>query len=139
MEANYNSVVVLPYIDLNPSWVYMYSPSWTPLPPPSPCHPSGSSQCTSPEYPVSCIKPGLAIHFTYDILHVSMPFSQIIPPFQQETQMYRTGFWTLRKAFLSFLAILWNSAFKQVYLSFSPLLFASLLFTAICKTSSDWT
>ena len=31
--------------------------------------------------------------------------------------------WSLRKAFLSFLAILWNSAFKWVYLSFSPLLF----------------
>ena len=27
--------------------------------------------------------------------------------------------------------------FKWVYLSFSPLLFASLLFTAICKASSD--
>ena len=43
----------------------------------------------------------------------------------------------LRKAVLSVLAILWNSAFKWVYLSFSPLLFTSLLFTAICKTSSD--
>ena len=30
-----------------------------------------------------------------------------------------------------------NSAFKWVYPSFSPLLFASLLFTAICKASSD--
>ena len=45
--------------------------------------------------------------------------------------------WSLRKAFLSLLAILWNSAFKCVYLSFSPLPFASLLFTAICKASSD--
>ena len=45
--------------------------------------------------------------------------------------------WLLRKAFLSLLAILWNSAFKCVYLSFSPLLFTSLLFTAICKASSD--
>ena len=27
----------------------------------------------------SCIKPGLAIHFLYDIIHVSMRFSQIIP------------------------------------------------------------
>ena len=41
-----------------------------------------------------------------------------------------------RKAFLSPLVILWNSAFKRVYLSFSPLLFDSLLFTAICKASS---
>ena len=39
---------------------------------------------------------------------------------------------------LSYLfALLWNSAFKWEYRSFSPLLFASLLFTAICKASSD--
>ena len=37
------------------------------------------------------------------------------------------------KGFLSLLAILWNSAFKWVYLYFSPLLFPSLLFTAICN------
>jgi len=52
----------------------------TPLPPPSTYHPSGSSQCTSPKHPVSCIEPGLVIHFLYDITHVSVPFSQIIPP-----------------------------------------------------------
>ena len=34
-------------------------------------------------------------------------------------------------------AILWNSAFRCLYLSFSPLLFASLLFRAICKASPD--
>ena len=45
--------------------------------------------------------------------------------------------WLLRKAFLSLLGILWNSAFRCLYLSFSPLLFASLLFTAICKASPD--
>ena len=49
------------------------------LPPPSPTHPSGSSQCTSPEHPVSCIEPRLAIYFTYGNIHVSMLFSQIIP------------------------------------------------------------
>ena len=54
-------------------------PILNPLPPPSPYHPSGSSQCTSPQNSVSCIKPGLEIHFIYDITHVSMPFSQIIP------------------------------------------------------------
>ena len=31
----------------------------------------------------------------------------------------------------------WNSEFKSVYLSFSPLFFASLLFTAMCKAFSD--
>ena len=45
---------------MNPPQVYMCSPSWTLLPPPSPLHPSGSSQCTSPKHPVSCIEPGLA-------------------------------------------------------------------------------
>ena len=44
--------------------------------------------------------------------------------------------WSLRKSFLSLLAILWNSAFKWEYLSFSPLLYTSLCFTAICKASS---
>ena len=95
-----------------------------PNPPPSPYHPSGSSQCTSPKHPVSCIEPGLVTRFIYNIIYASMPFSQIIPP-------------SLRKAFLSILAILWNSAFKWVYLSFSPLLFTSLFFSAICKASSD--
>ena len=41
------------------------------------------------------------------------------------------------KAFLSLLAILWNSAFRWVYLSFSPLPLASLLFSTICKASSN--
>ena len=45
--------------------------------------------------------------------------------------------WLLRKGFLSLLAILWNSAFKWVYLSFFHLPLASLLFSAICKTYSD--
>ena len=44
--------------------------------------------------------------------------------------------WSLRKAFLSFLAILWSSAFRWIYLSFSPLPLASLLFSVICKASS---
>ena len=42
----------------------------------------------------------------------------------------------LRKAFLSLLVILWNSAFRWGYLSFSPLPFISL-FSAMCKASSD--
>ena len=58
-------------------------------PPPSPYHPSGSSQCTSPKHPVSCIEPGLAIHFIYDIIRVSMPFSQIIPPSPSPTESKR--------------------------------------------------
>ena len=35
---------------MNQPWIYMCSLSRYPLPPPSPSHPSGSSQCTSPEH-----------------------------------------------------------------------------------------
>ena len=74
----YNIVLVLPYGNMHPPQVYTCFQFWTPLPSPSPYHPSGSSQCTSPKLPVSCIEPGLVIHFLYDITHVLMPFSQII-------------------------------------------------------------
>ena len=56
---------------MNLPQVYMCSPSWTLLPLPSPYHPPGSSQCTSPKHPVSCIEAGLATRFIYDIMHVS--------------------------------------------------------------------
>ena len=60
----------MPNIKMNPPQVCMCSPSWTLLPPPSPFHPSGSSQCTSPKHPVLCIKPGLATRFIHDILQL---------------------------------------------------------------------
>ena len=82
---HYNIVLLLRYIDLNLHWVYLCSPSWTPLPPPSPSHPSGSSQCTSPERPVSCIEPGLAIGFTYDnyMFQCHSPISSLPCPLPQ--------------------------------------------------------
>ena len=85
----YNIVLVLPYIKMNPPQVYTCSPSWTLLPPPSPYHPSGSSQCTSPKHLVSCIESGLVTRFIYDIIHISMPFSQIISPFPSPTESKR--------------------------------------------------
>ena len=93
-------VLLLPYIHMNLPQVYMCSPSYTHLPPPSPCHPSGSSQCTSPKHPVSCIEAGLAIRFIYDIIHVSMPFSQIIPPSPSPTESKRL-FYTFVSVLLS--------------------------------------
>ena len=86
----YNIVLVLPYINMNP-WVYTCSQSWTPLPLPSSYHPSGSSQYTSPKHPISCIEPGLVIRFPYDIIHVSMPFSQIIPPPTESKRLFYTS------------------------------------------------
>ena len=57
-----------------------------PLPPPTPYHLSGSSPCTSPKHPVSCIKHRLAIRFLHDSILISMPFSQIIPPCPSESK-----------------------------------------------------
>ena len=58
---------------MNPPQVYMSSPSWTLLPPPSPFHPSESSQCTSPKHPVSCIEPGLATRFQERFIEENTP------------------------------------------------------------------
>ena len=71
---------------------YTRSPSWTPLPLPCPHHSSVSSQCTSPKHPVSFIKPGLVIHFIYDIKHVSVTLSQIIPPSPSPTESKRLSY-----------------------------------------------
>ena len=69
------------------TWIsHVCSPSWNARPTPSPSHPSGSSQRTSPEHPVLCIEPGLAICFTYGNIHVSMLCSQIIPPSPSPTE-----------------------------------------------------
>ena len=44
---------------------------------------------------------------------------------------------SFKKTFLSLLALFWNCAFRWAYFSLPPLLYASLLFPTIYKTSSD--
>ena len=94
-------------------------PILNPLPPPSPYHPSGSSQCTSSKHPVSCIKPGLAIHFLCDIIHVSMPFSQIILPPQspKDCSIHLCLFCCL--AYRVIVTIFLNSIYMHSYWCFS--------------------
>ena len=76
--------------------------------------------------------------FAWNILLVSLIFlkrSLVFPILLFSSISFN---WSLRMAFFYLLAFLWNSAFKRVYtLSFSPLLSAFVLFTAISKASSD--
>ena len=62
------------------------SPILNPTPTSLPSHPSALSRCTSFECPVSCIELGLMICFTHGNIHVSMLFSQIIPPSPSPTE-----------------------------------------------------
>ena len=73
---------------MNQPWVCMCPPIANPLPTslPIPSHPSESSQCTGFESPVPCIELGLVIYFTYGNIHVSVLFSQIIPPSASPTE-----------------------------------------------------
>ena len=90
MEANYFKFCTDFAIHQHESTmgVHMF-PILNPLLPPSPYHLSGSSQCTSLKHPISCIEPRLIILFLYDNTHVSMPFSQIIPPSPSPTESKR--------------------------------------------------
>ena len=93
-------------------------PILKPLLPPSPYHRSGSSQCTSPEHPVSCIKPGLAICFTYDNIHVSIPLSQIIPPSPSPTESKRLFYISvslLPSRICFFFILIFNKNIPNVY------------------------
>ena len=131
---------------MNPPQVYTCSPSRTPLHSPSPYHPSGSSQCTSPEHPVSCIESGLAIHFTYDIIHVSMPFSQIIPPAPSPTESKRL-FYTSVSLLLShiqgycyhFLNSIYIYIYIYIYICISILYWCfSFWLTSLCIIGSSF-
>ena len=110
--------MVLPYIKHESATGVHVFPILKPLPPPSQYHPSGSSQCTSPVHHVSCIEPGLAIHFTYDIIHVSMPFSQIIPPSPSPTESKRLFYTSVSLCCLTYrviITIFLNSIYMVIY------------------------
>ena len=81
----------LSYINMNWPWVHMCPPilssfyhSWDPLS--DPPYPSGLSQSTDFECLASFIELPMVICFAYGNVHVSVLFSQIIPPFHSPTE-----------------------------------------------------
>ena len=91
-----------------------------------------------------CIQMGISIFlsFTVPIFTLRVPLGSLI--FLKRFLVFPILLFSsislhcsLQKPLLSLSAVLWNSAFRWVHLSFSPLPFTSLLFSTICKASSD--
>ena len=125
LEANYFTIFqcFLPYIDMNQPWIYMCSPSRSPLPPPS--SPDRSLQVFSVHQPcalVSCIQPGLVICFTLDNIHVLMLLSQIIPsspsPIESKSLFYTSVY-------------RYTSVYTYIYICIDIHLFFSLAYSVI--------
>ena len=76
----YNTVLVLPYIDMNPPQIVHEFPTLSPPPTTLPISSLWVIPVHQPKHPVSCIELGLVIHFIYDIIHVSIPFSKSSHP-----------------------------------------------------------
>ena len=84
--------------------------------------------------PSSFFRPILFLSFIVPIFASNIPLVSIV-----FSILLFLSFFALitEEGFLISPCILWNSAFKWVCLSFSPLPFTSLLFSAICKAFSD--
>ena len=96
---------------MNPPQVYMCSPSWTLFPPPSPFHPSGSSQCTSPKHPVSW-----NFFLTYCHLVTICPlFTPQFTPMATEKLLAFYSWWSLPPN--SFVPYIWDSAYVTLWVS----------------------
>ena len=88
MEANY--FTILYWFCHTSTWIH-HGHTLVPHPEPASHIPPVPSLRVIPVHQPqgSCIEPGLVIHFLYDIIHVSMPFPQIIPPSPSATESKR--------------------------------------------------
>ena len=107
-----------------------------------------AQSCPTPSDPMDCSLPGSSVHGTFQakvLEWVAIAFSKCSLGISNILEkisglclsiVFLYSFTMIaEEGFLSLLAILWNPAFKWIYLS-SSLLFTSL-FTAVCKASSD--
>jgi len=107
------------------------------------CHsPKSSHPLPLPQSPKGCSIETPLLKDNYRTLHTLNP--SMGQKFERKLEVFPILFFSsislhcsFKKVFLSLLTLPWNSAFSCVYLSLSPLLFASLLSSAICKASSD--
>ena len=108
-----------------------------------------AQSCPTPSDPMDCSLPGSSVHGTFQakvLEWVAIAFSKCSLGISNILEkisglclsiVFLYSFTMIaEEGFLSLLAILWNPAFKWIYLSSSSLLFTSL-FTAVCKASSD--
>ena len=100
----------------------------------SPSHPSGFSQCTGFECPMSCIKVGWVIYFTYRNMHVSVLVSQVISPWPSPTES-KSLFLCVRFA----VSHIWSSLPSFPYICINILYWCfSFWLTSLCKIGSSF-
>ena len=74
---------------MNQPWVYMCLPTWILLAPPSPSHPSGVSQCTGFECPVSCIELGhMVIIYMFQCYSLKSSHPRLLPQSPKVCSLY---------------------------------------------------
>ena len=108
----------LPYIDMNQPWIYMYSPSRPPLPPPSPPNLSGSSQCTSPEHlshasNLGCWSVSPLIIYMFRCCFLKTFHPRLLPQNPKVCSVYLSLFFCF--AYRVIITIFLNSIYKHYY------------------------
>ena len=111
---------------------------WSGLPFPSPSHKyrcvlETTLNCLHYKQVFYCLKQFYFQDSSYDELEISISCLNSI--LGQGYHRWETTHINLKRP--KYITVINTSAFRCLYFSFSPLLFASFLFTAICKASSD--